>query len=140
MHPIWIIWPQVAHMALTMGLLAWLGYARVQAAKTGEVKLPDIALSSEGWPKRVKQIGNNYQSQFELPVLFHLLCVLFYLLGPVPPHIVGLAWTFVFARLVHTAIHVTSNHVIRRFQAFLVGVAIVALLLAGLAVQLVVKA
>ncbi|PLX40778.1 MAG: hypothetical protein C0605_06055 [Hyphomicrobiales bacterium] len=140
MSPNWILAAQLAHMALTLGLLAWLGLSRVRAAKAGAVKLDNIALSSEGWPARVRQIGNNYQSQFELPVMFHILCLLLLMQGPVHIGFAVLAWAFVALRCVHSLIHVTSNHVIRRFQVFLAGVVVVALMAAGLALQLVMKA
>jgi hypothetical protein len=32
-----------------------------------------------------------------------------------------LAWLLVLSRIVHAAIHVTSNHVIRRFSAYVFG-------------------
>jgi hypothetical protein len=39
-----------------------------------------------------------------------------------------LAWAYVVSRLVHTAIHVTSNNVPRRFFAYTAGLAVLILM------------
>ena len=41
---------------------------------------------------------------------------------------VVLAWVFVVLRLLHAAIHVTSNHVGRRFAAFAASVVVLAIM------------
>jgi hypothetical protein len=48
----------------------------VAAVKAGEVRLKDIALDSSRWPERLRKLANNYQNQFELPVLFYALVAL----------------------------------------------------------------
>ncbi|MNC97232.1 hypothetical protein D3C83_148270 [compost metagenome] len=48
-----------------------------------------------------------------------------------------LAWLFVVSRYVHAFIHLTSNHVIRRFFAFATGATIVLVLWIELIVRLV---
>ena len=35
---------------------------------------------------------------------------------------VAMSWAFVVSRLAHAYVHVTDNHVMRRFKAYLVGV------------------
>jgi hypothetical protein len=92
------------------------------------VKMGDIALGERNWPKRLLQIQNAYHNQFELPVLFYALVVLALITRKADLVFVVLAWMFVASRLVHAYIHTTSNKVIRRFQAFVVGFLILAVM------------
>jgi hypothetical protein len=47
-----LLGPVFIQVALTFGLLYWLGPARVGAVKRGEVKVRDIALGQKVWPDR----------------------------------------------------------------------------------------
>ncbi len=92
----------------------------------GEVKIRDMALSREPWPEREKKVSNAFDNQFQLPVLFYVGCVVAVFVGPTWFDLV-LAWAFVVTRYVHAVIHVTDNHVIRRFWAYTAGLAILTL-------------
>ncbi len=84
--------------------------------------MKDIALGERNWPTRILQIQNSYHNQFELPVLFYVLVVLALITRKADMLFVVMSWMFVASRLVHAAIHTTSNKVPMRFQAFVVGV------------------
>ena len=84
----------------------------------------DIALGERNWPTRIQQIANAYHNQFELPVLFYALVALALFTRKADLLFVVMSWMFVASRLVHAAIHTTSNKVSLRFMAFLVGVLI----------------
>ncbi|WP_445500551.1 MAPEG family protein [Microvirga sp. G4-2] len=123
-----VLLPVFVQVGLTFVLLLWLGRSRVASLKAGEVKMGDIALGERNWPKRLLQIQNAYHNQFELPVLFYVLVVLALITRKADMVFVVLAWMFVASRLVHAYIHTTSNKVLRRFQAFVVGVLILAVM------------
>ena len=123
-------------VGLTIALLLWLGRERVGSAGRKEVRIPDIALSSQAWPDRVKKIGNSYQNQFELPVLFYVAVMLAIVLSAVDWIVVGLAWVFVAMRVAHAAVHVTHNNVVLRLQVFSLGVVVVTALWIYLAFRL----
>jgi hypothetical protein len=89
--------------------------------KRGETKVRDIALDHSKWPPAVVQIGNCFNNQFQLPVLFYVLVVLALFLHKADLLFVALSWVFVISRIVHAAIHTTSNVVIQRFSAYTVG-------------------
>lgn len=72
-------------------------------------------------PEHVNYASFNFQNLFELPVIFYALCLLLYVTDSVGRIDVGLAWTFVAARIVHSAVHVTFNDVRLRFGAYVVG-------------------
>ena len=116
-----ILLPLFVQVGLTFVLLFWMGSARIGALRNREVALRDVALRQPAWPERPTQIANAYHNQRELPLLFYVLVILALFTRKTDFFFVALAWMFVTSRLVHAAIHVTSNDVRRRFYAFLVG-------------------
>ena len=131
-----ILLPLFVQVALTFALLFWTGAARVAAVRRGDVRVRDVALREANWPKRETQIANAYQNQLELPVLFYLVTVLAVITRQADLPFLVLAWLFVVSRLVHAGIHVTSNHVGRRFAAFAAGAAVLALMWAILMLRI----
>jgi hypothetical protein len=113
--------PLLVQAALTFALLFWTARARTRAIRERKVHMRDIALGQQNWPQRATQIANAYQNQLELPVLFYVVTMLAWSTGQADLVFVVLAWLFVVLRLVHAAIHVTSNRVPRRFAAFAAG-------------------
>jgi len=128
--------PAFIHVAMIFVLLVRLGRGRVEAARRGKVQLRDVALDSSKWPGEVRKIGNAYDNQFELPVLYYAALALLLATSLVDWVAVVLSWAFVAARLVHMAIHTGENVVIRRFQAFVAGVLVLALLWLWFALRL----
>jgi hypothetical protein len=103
-----------------------MGSSRLGSLRAGEVKVKDVALGERNWPSRILQVQNAYHNQFELPVLFYVLVTLALFTRKADMLFVVMSWMFVTSRLVHAAIHTTSNKVALRFQAFVVGVLILA--------------
>lgn len=121
-----LVGAMLVQIALTLGLLLWLGVARARSAQRGEVRVKDIALSSDAWPDRIKKVANAFGNQLELPVLFYVAALLAIVTGTVDTIVAGLAWAFVALRLWHAQIHVTHNTVLRRFQVYIGGFVMVA--------------
>ncbi|WP_442753264.1 MAPEG family protein [Methylocystis sp. JAN1] len=113
--------PVFLQVALTFGLLVAVARSRVSALRHGEVALKNIALGQDAWPARVTQFGRAFQNQLETPMLFYTLAALALATGQVDLFLVVGAWLFLAARISHAYIHVTSNRVPIRFQAFLAG-------------------
>ena len=122
-----ILLPVFALVALTFSLLFLTGYSRVASVRRGETKVRDIALGQLNWPEHITKIGNSYNSQFQLPVLFYVVVILAYASRAADLLFVILSWVFVATRLGHAYIHVTSNRVGRRFNAFAAGFAVLSL-------------
>jgi hypothetical protein len=123
-----VLLPVFVQVALTLVLLFMTGRARVVSVRSGETKVKDIALGQPSWPARVTQVGNSYNSQFQLPILFYLLVAFAWPLHKADLLFVVMSWLFVATRLVHAYIHVTSNHVGRRFNAFAAGFLVLSLM------------
>jgi hypothetical protein len=113
--------PLFLEVALTVALLLWSGVRRVDAVVSGTVHPRDVSLRQQNWPTDIAQIANAYQSQLELPVLFYLVMVLSLFTARSSTSLLVLAWAFVATRLFHALIHVTTNHMGRRFYAFFAG-------------------
>jgi hypothetical protein len=113
--------PLFLEVALTVALLLWSGVRRVDAVVSGTVQPRDVSLRQPNWPTDITQIANAYQSQLELPVLFYLVMVLSLFTARSSTSLLVLAWAFVATRLFHALIHVTTNHMGRRFYAFFAG-------------------
>ncbi len=117
----WLLLPAFVHVAMVFFIGGRMGRARFRAARAGAVKVRDIAADNTRWPDDVRKIGNAYQNQFELPVLFYAVLPLLIVTALVDWVSVGLAWLFMASRIVHAAIHIGPNIVLYRFRAFLFG-------------------
>lgn len=128
--------PVFVQVALTLGLVWWLGMLRTMALRSGAVAARDIALREPNWPRHMLQIQNAFHNQLELPVLFYVAMLLALLTGHPTLGIAILAWLFAVSRLFHALIHVTTNEVRRRGAVFGIGLVIVTLIWIFLAVEL----
>ena len=117
-----VLLPVFVQVALTFAMLFWMASARTRSVKSGETKIRDIALGQSAWPTRAQQISNNYASQFQIPLLFYVVVILALFTRTADLIFVVLSWLFVLARIAHTYVHATSNHVPTRFNVFAVGV------------------
>ena len=117
-----VLLPLFVQVVLTFVLLFWTERVRVGAMRRGEVNPRDISLREPNWGKRETQVANAYHNQLELPLLFYVLTILAWITKQADLLFVVLAWVFVVLRVLHAAIHVTSNHVPRRYAAFAASV------------------
>ena len=133
-NALWLIGAMLALGALAIGLLFYLGNVRIPMILKGEVSIRDIALDRGGWPEREHRVSNAFDNQFQLPVLLYASTLLALYFGATLLEVL-LVWAFVVSRYVHAYIHVTDNHVVRRFWAYFVGL----LILCGLWLDLMVR-
>ena len=67
----WLLLPAFVHVALVFYVGSRMGRARFKAAREGRVKVKEVTVDGTKWPDDVKKFSNNYQNQFEVPVLFY---------------------------------------------------------------------
>lgn len=120
-----IFFPVLAQIVLTSAIFVALAVAKSKAIASGEVNEDRRALYGDAWPEYVIQINNNLRNQFELPVLFYVLCFMLWALDVTTTAIHVLAWLFVGSRVVHAFIHTGSNFVPLRRNVFMFGFLIV---------------
>ena len=130
-----IFWPMIAHVVLVVALYALLGMRRAAAIKAGQAKTSQFR-ENLNEPEDSLFARNSLANQFELPVLFHAVCLSLHVTGGDGPWAVALAWLFALSRYAHAAIHVTSNRIRHRQPAFTAGFVAVIALWATLAVHL----
>ena len=131
-----ILIPVFVQVALTFGLVLWGGWLRTGDLRSGAVKPDKIALREPGWPARTTQVGCAFSNQLEVPVLFYVLVAFLMIMRHADVIFVVLAWLFVATRIVHAAIHVTSNTVMRRGPVFGIGVIVLLIMWVIFAVEI----
>jgi hypothetical protein len=110
--------------------------SRIKSVKTGTTKLHEIATDSSAWPARIKKYGDNFDNQFDTPMLWYSACALVVALKIEDHVFVGLSWMFLLTRLAHSYVHTTHNDVPSRMRIFLFGFLVLLVLWAWLAVKL----
>lgn len=76
-------------------------------------------------PEYVIRVGRHYDNQFQVPMLFLITASLCVLLGINTLTAVVLGWMFVVSRLIHTYVHLGSNHIVFRFLSYASGLLVV---------------
>jgi hypothetical protein len=105
---------------LTVYVLIRMGQGRVRAVRSGQVKRSDVDTKT-AYAETVQRFMSNYQSQFELPVLFYAVVAFALATGLIDFVLIGLTWAFVGTRLVHSFVHTGSNNIAKRFKIFAAG-------------------
>jgi len=116
--------PVLAQVLLTILVYFALARAKSQAIREGKVDRQRAALHADAWPESVVKINNNIRNQFEVPVLFYVVCFVLVALNTTGTLVQVLAWLFVATRTVHAWVHTRSNIVPVRFMSFLIGVVV----------------
>lgn len=123
-----ILAPLFVEVILTFVLLFWLAPLRRRAFIDRQVKPVDIALGQRNWPQRTQQIGNSFDNQFQLPVLFYVLTILALITRHADIVFIVMAWIFVLSRIAHAYVHTTSNIVLRRGGLYGIGAFVLAIM------------
>jgi hypothetical protein len=116
-----LLLPLVLHVLLILFVGMRSLQARIRAVKNGSVKLHEIATDSGAWPGRVKKLGDNFDNQFQTPMLWFAACGLIVALKIEDMVFVSLSWMFLLTRLAHSYVHTTHNDVPSRMRVFLFG-------------------
>ena len=119
MERLGILFPVVALATLTFAVLMLIPIRRVRAGAAGLVVFEDFRYGeSARVPPEVAIPNRNMMNLLELPVLFYVACLIYYVTDRVNGAALALAWTYAGLRVAHSAIHVTYNRVRDRLAAF----------------------
>ncbi|QPC93616.1 MAPEG family protein [Mesorhizobium sp. INR15] len=121
-----IFWPMLAHVLLIYIVYGVMGRRRYFAVTSGEAKVGQYKVRSTE-PASSVTVANNLINQFELPVLFHVLCLALYVTNGVNYLTLALMWLFILSRYFHSWAHLTSNSLRLRSRAFYVCAVVLAL-------------
>jgi hypothetical protein len=131
-----IFLPVLVQILITISGYLLLGLRKSRAVKSNNVDLEKAALDNDAWPDYVRVVSNNIRNQFQVPVLFYVLCILFYSIDAVSAMVLYLAWAFVISRAIHAYIHMSSNYVPARFTVFTIGFIIMIVMVVFAAIAL----
>jgi hypothetical protein len=142
MNPKFILYPIFGMFVLTSLVLLRLGYLRLNAVRSKTVSIQFFkAGQGDGETPAMYFTSRNFVNLFEMPVLFYVACILFYVTSrfdnsDVPTNFIYLAWVYVGLRMIHSAIHITINKVIPRAFVFGLSQIILLILWVGLFLRL----
>jgi hypothetical protein len=134
MRALGILYPMFVLAAWTLVVLLLIPVVRVRAGLRREIVPDDFKYGeSASVPSYVSIPNRNFMNLLELPMLFYVVCLRLYITAGASSLAVGVAWLYVALRILHSAIHLSYNHVIHRLTVFaLSNAALVALwVLAG---------
>jgi hypothetical protein len=115
-----MIFARMGVMALlTFIVLGMIPVRRFRAGQAGRVTAEDFRFGeSPAVPGDVALPNRNYMNLLELPTLFHIGGLLYFVAGRLDQAALTLAWAYVALRAIHSVIHVTYNNVMHRLTAF----------------------
>ena len=129
--------PALAMVALTVVVTVRMFFERLRQVRTDRIPFREIPSGSQMATRFADtRAADNYRNLFELPVLFYLALVVAAFAGLGTPLVLGLAWTYVALRVVHSWIHCTYNRVKHRFYAFAASTFVLCALWIVLAIHL----
>ena len=124
-----ILYPVLALAALTFLVLLLVPIARFRAGFQGRVKVKDFRYGeSANVPGDVSLPNRNLMNLLELPVLFYVVCVLFYVTRTADGIAVTLAWAYLALRVGHSLVHLTYNNVYHRLAVYAASTVVLGLL------------
>jgi hypothetical protein len=130
-----LLLPVFLHVLLTLALGVILGLVRRNALKDGKARVREVMLDTHQWPDHVRKLANNFDSQFQLPMLWYLGVVFTLILGLADIVAVVLSWAFLLARIAHSYVHIGRNILAQRFFVYVMGATILSLYWLWLALQ-----
>ncbi len=119
-----IYWPVLVQVMIPLIVLLVNAKRKAADVKAGAADLKKAALDNEAWSLPVVLTSKNLANQFQIPVLFYVVCFILASLDAVSIPVLAAAWAFVLSRCVHAYVHVTSNYVPMRMRSFIVGVVV----------------
>jgi len=132
-----IFLPVLAHILLIFMVYIYLGRVKTRAIEEDNVDRQNASVNPKAWPEYVVKVSNNLDNQFESPILFYILSVIYYLTNHVSNILVLIMGIYVLSRYIHAYVHVTSNYVPYRYKFFVIGLLILLVLTFWLVLKLI---
>lgn len=117
-----LVYPMFVMVLLTAVVGVFTAVIRIRGAYAGKVDPRYFKLMGKyDIPDDIAKFGRNFDNLFEVPVLFYVASVTALALNISHVYLTAFAWAFVAFRLIHSVIHLTYNHPIHRFFAFIMS-------------------
>ena len=119
MNDLNVLLPVMVLVGWTLFVLVIIPWRRFGAAFKGQVTELDFRVGeSRRVPAEVSLANRNFMNLLEAPLLFYVVCLVYYVSGAALANFVPLAWIYVAFRVIHSLIHLTYNRVRHRMLAF----------------------
>src|SRR5688572_28895903 len=120
LSPTLILYPQFVMFLLAAVVLLRMRTLRFGAVREGQLTVGYFrAFEGAVPPDPLRVIERHFANLFEVPMLFHIGCLMAYATRFVHGWAVGAVWLYVVLRIVHTTVHLTRNDVIVRFSLYM---------------------
>lgn len=117
-----LLYPLFSLVLLTFAVGISLGIARFRGVYRGQVPAEYFRLlQGQTLPAHLVKLERNFNNLLQMPVLFYACGALAMAVNNTHPWLLPLAWSYVLSRCLHSLIHLTYNHPLHRFLAFLVS-------------------
>lgn len=113
-----LVYPMLAMVVLTIMVLGILLRSRIRAVKSGKVELAYFKVYQGVEPEETAKPSRHLANLFEAPVLFYAGCITAMVVHDTGPVVLGLAWAYVVARVVHAIVHLGRNRIRQRLRAY----------------------
>jgi hypothetical protein len=132
-----MIAPVLALAAWTFVMWVWLYAVRIPAMRKAKIDVQKAELQGPGaitqLPRAAQRPAENYNHLHEQPTVFYAIALAAQIAGAAEPIAIGLAWTYVALRIVHSLIQATANIIMARFLIFMVATLVLIALLVRVA-------
>lgn len=113
-----MIWPILAQVGLSIFVIMLLGFQRVSQIRKRGI----AAIRETGFIGKAEQTSANLKHQFEAPILFYVVALIFVVSLEASLAALSLAWLYVALRFVHAKIQLTHDTIFPwRFWTFVLS-------------------
>ena len=124
-----LVAPVMALVLWTLVVWLWMYATRIPAMQKAKIDPQDAARTRTlALPPEVMWVSDNYNHLMEQPTIFYAAALAAQIAGQADGLNVGLAWTYVLLRVVHSLIQGTVNVVVARFAVFSLSTIVLAVM------------
>jgi hypothetical protein len=133
-----LLTPMLALVILSLVVWAVMVATRLPALAKAGIRPQGARYTSDlsVLPAPARDVADNYRHLMEQPTIFYALVTYTYLAGHQDGLNIGLAWSYVGLRVIHSIVQTTANIVVVRFYLFVLSTAVVILIAARDAIDL----
>jgi hypothetical protein len=101
----------------------WMYATRIPAMQKANIDVVEMSRTGKKLelPPEVSRVADNYNHLHEQPTIFYALALAAQVGGAADGVNIGLAWTYVGLRVVHSFVQATKNVIMVRFTVFAIG-------------------
>ena len=118
-----LIAPVLALIGWTFVMWFWMYATRIPAIQKANIDMVELSRTGKKLelPPEASRVADNYNHLHEQPTIFYALALAAQVGGAADGVNIGLAWTYVGLRVVHSFVQATKNVIMVRFTVFAIG-------------------